>query len=111
MQNTFSFLFTFLVMAFGSVPNCGASCGRSTGLFMSEGTDSVLRILATAAKEVDIFNIKHVFKTQRLCSLTADQDKTYLVEKRFCKMELPLYICCGTLICRERAAYERLCSN
>lgn len=40
-------LFTFLVMAFGSVPNCGASAVRSTGLFISEGTDSVLRILAT----------------------------------------------------------------
>lgn len=38
---------TFFVMAFGSVPNCGASCGLSTGLFISDGTDSVLRILAT----------------------------------------------------------------
>ena len=40
-------LSTFFVMAFGSVPNWGASCGRSTGLLISDGTDSVLRILAT----------------------------------------------------------------
>lgn len=38
---------TFFVIAFGSVPNCGASGGRSTGLLMSEGTDSVLRIFVT----------------------------------------------------------------
>lgn len=39
-------------MAFGSVPNCGASDGRSTGLFISDGTDSVLRILAIGIKEI-----------------------------------------------------------
>lgn len=40
-------------MAFGSVPNCGASGGLSTGLFISDGTDSVLRILATT-REMDV---------------------------------------------------------
>lgn len=39
-------------MAFGNVPNCGASAGRSTGLFMSDGTDSVRRILATRREMV-----------------------------------------------------------
>lgn len=43
-------VFTFLVIAFGRVPNCGASAGRSTGLLMSDGTDSVLRILVTTDK-------------------------------------------------------------
>ena len=41
---------TFLVKALGSVPNWGASAGRSTGLLMSDGTDSVLRILATRGR-------------------------------------------------------------
>lgn len=41
-------------MAFGSVPNCGASGGLSTGLFISDGTDSVLRILATTRKIDDV---------------------------------------------------------
>lgn len=43
-------------MAFGSVPKCGVSCGRSTGLLISEGTDSVLLILAT---KDDMVNITH----------------------------------------------------
>lgn len=37
---------TFFVSALGRVPKWG-SAARSTGLLMSEGTDSVLRILAT----------------------------------------------------------------
>lgn len=37
---------TFLVSALGRVPNCG-SVGLSTGLLISEGTDSVLLILVT----------------------------------------------------------------
>lgn len=49
--------YTFFVMAFGNVPNCGASGGRSTGLFISDGTDSVLRILATRREieSVDVY--------------------------------------------------------
>lgn len=43
---------SFLVMALGSVPNCGVSDCRSTGLLMSEGTDSVLLILAIGRKEI-----------------------------------------------------------
>lgn len=37
---------TFLVSALGRVPNCG-SVGLSTGLLISEGTDSVLLIFVT----------------------------------------------------------------
>lgn len=52
-------------MAFGSVPNCGASAGRSTGLFISDGTDSVLRILATGRENSKMS--RWICKTYGVC--------------------------------------------
>ena len=43
---------TFLVSAFGRVPNCGSE-GRSTGLFISEGTDSVRLNRGTTEDKVE----------------------------------------------------------
>lgn len=84
-------------MAFGSVPNCGASAGRSTGLFISDGTDSVLRILATRREICKCHNVHST-----CCVLHRLQtSETYLVERRFCRTGLPLCICCGTLTCTE----------
>lgn len=74
MQSIFLLLcFTFFVMALGSVPNCGASGGRSTGLFMSDGTDSVLRILATGRH---IGNVKkYVQHTVRMSISNVSTDR------------------------------------
>ena len=63
---------TFFVMAFGSVPNCGASAGRSTGLLMSDGTDSVLRILATTTEIMVTSQRVHTNVKHTLCPTTAD---------------------------------------
>lgn len=103
-------LSTFFVMAFGSVPNCGASAGRSTGLFISDGTDSVLRILATGR---EIANVT-MYIQSAVCPVNCKLSQTYLVERRFCRMGLPLCICCGTLTCTESRRHMRdavLCHN
>ena len=42
---------SFLVSALGRVPNCG-SVGLSTGLLISEGTDSVLLILVMGRNDI-----------------------------------------------------------
>lgn len=104
-----SLFFTFFVMALGSVPNCGASGGRSTGLFISDGTDSVLRILATTTEIGNVTMYVHGRMKNTLCVSTADWglNKTYLVERRFCRMELPLCTCCGTLTCTESRQHMR----
>lgn len=54
-------------MAFGSVPNCGASGGLSTGLFISDGTDSVLRILATTRETGDVTMHQHGWMQNCCC--------------------------------------------
>lgn len=57
------------------MPNCGASAGRSTGLLISDGTDSVLRIFVTETEQSR--NVKGTKKKknhaffQGLCHLCA----------------------------------------
>lgn len=51
---------SFLVSALGRVPNCG-SVGLSTGLLISEGTDSVLLILVTEKQVGDEMKKKKPF--------------------------------------------------
>lgn len=95
-------LFTFFVMAFGSVPNCGASAGRSTGLFISDGTDSVLLILATGKEDC---TCKHAACEAQVRPLTPTL-KSHSVGRRSCRKGPPSYTCCGTLTCTQRVGWR-----
>lgn len=93
-------------MAFGSVPNCGASAGRSTGLFISDGTDSVLLILATGEEHCAC---KHSVREARVRPLTPrwrPRLRSYWVERRSCRTGPPSCTCCGTLTCTNRVAWR-----
>lgn len=86
-------------MAFGSVPNWGASAGRSTGLFISDGTDSVLLILATGEEH---YTCKHGVREAQVCLLTPrwrPRLRSHWVGRRSCRTGPPSYTCCGTLTC------------
>lgn len=107
-KKDYNFSFTFFVMAFGSVPNCGASAGRSTGLFISDGTDSVLRILATAGENNHVTTCTNAKQVQPINCTERMKGKTHLAERRFCRMEPPLCICCGTLICIKSRQHTRV---
>lgn len=87
---------TFLVNAFGKVPNCGASVGRSTGLLMSDGTDSVLRILVTKTKQEDYK--RSLDSLSEALGLGSDS-RTHLGGTRSDRTELLSYIYCDILTC------------
>lgn len=87
---------TFFVSALGRVPKWG-SAALSTGLLMSEGTDSVLRILATEEGEPSAgtrLSQRNTHPKRRRRG--RERAQTHLEGRRSGRRGPPWCICCGT---------------
>lgn len=97
-----------MVIAFGNVPNCGASAGRSTGLLISDGTDSVLRIFVTETEQSR--NVRRTqkafFKDSVSDVLRAENEQsTYWGGMIFDRKEPLSCIYCDTLTCGDENSH------
>ena len=87
---------TFFVSALGRVPKWG-SAALSTGLLMSEGTDSVLRILATEEGEPSAGTRLSQRKTHpKRRRRRRERARTHSEGRISGRRAPPLYTCCGT---------------